>query len=1095
MSRSLSTLLVFLILLCLRTAILPQQLNFTQLGTDQGLSQSSVRAIIQDQHGFMWFGTEDGLNRYDGYTFKVYRSSPTNPQSLCSNWINRLMEDESGLIWIGTPNGLSVLNPETEQFFSFFASASDSTSLTSSLITALFQDNQSNIFVGTNNGLNRLNPSSTPRSEWKFEPFPNSDSFNTTGPKGGIIQSICEDAFGRIWFSAQQRDVETSLDTGALNSFNPSDRSFKQYYHQPENSNSLSSSAVKSVFFDSFGTLWVGTVEGGLNRIHFDENGTFHKVRRFLADTGDPSSIPHKYINKITQDKNETIWVATYDGIARFLPKTQSFQSFRYDAKNSTSIAAPHVLDLMADQWNNLWITTGTGLSIHFPRTKKFRNYLPDKENTNTIINGDIFGMLEDSDGEVWCASYGSGLSRIIPQSGGKEKVVSYSTSSHNTSILPTNHLLDIKQAPDNTIWLATFGGLLKISKKSGSDKILLDRFLPTDDIKTSLSSPYFLTTNLHSANGFIAKTYRSGIDRISFNNKTLVASNIAFIGLEEVDSLKILPESTTDNRGEAWIITPARLFFVKDIMATEPTSTPVVFDNIKWRQILAQDIKSIFRSEANTLWLGTTNGLAKATFSDDPGTGNVDTLHATVRFFTDREGLPNNTIYAIESDNKGNLWMSTNKGLSKFSPIENTFRNFDVSDGLFGNEFNEQSVTKGHDGTLYFAGIKGFVKFHPDSITDNPHAPPVKITRLQIMNNTVAFDPAGESYLKQPIETTKELTLSHRDYYVTLEFSALNFNSPEKNQYEYKLEGFHDEWIHLGHQRQATFTNLNSGTYIFRVRGSNNDGVWSSEETTLKIRVLPPPWKSWWAYTAYLLLAVALLFVYTRSHRKKLDAEVEVKLKIAEAKREERERVRKRTSQDFHDEAGNRLTRINLISEVASQKYGKNKELQEYLEKIKQNTRELSSGMRDFLWTLDTEKDTLLDLVERLESFGNAMFQYTDTRFLVEARRQTFNEVGLPMELQRSILLIFKEAMNNVLKYAAASVVSLTIKSEEAAIFIELSDDGKGFELPASGDGYGIKNMTARAKKINGSFSLQTNEGQGTKITLILSLPQSDKT
>jgi signal transduction histidine kinase len=336
----------------------------------------------------------------------------------------------------------------------------------------------------------------------------------------------------------------------------------------------------------------------------------------------------------------------------------------------------------------------------------------------------------------------------------------------------------------------------------------------------------------------------------------------------------------------------------------------------------------------------------------------------------------------------------------------------------------------------------------------------------------------------------TESIELSYNQNVMTFEFSALNYILPEKNQYSYIMEGFDCGWINAGSARSVTYTNLDPGKYTFRVRGSNNDGLWNHEGTLIKLYISPPPWQSWYAYLAYVGLFFAGIFLFVRYRIKSATRELETQTRIERAKLEEREEVRKKSSADFHDEAGNKLTKINLFTELAKSEAENNPLLKEYLAKIEENTKELSSGMRDFIWVLDPAKDSLYDTINRLKDFGNSMFDYTEIRFQVSGLTPGMKNIILPMEVRRALMLIFKEAMNNCLKYSEANCVEMNVSAENKFLKLSFKDDGKGFNMEEESIGYGLNNMRERAGKINCSIEISSEVNKGTIITLKGNIP-----
>jgi signal transduction histidine kinase len=506
------------------------------------------------------------------------------------------------------------------------------------------------------------------------------------------------------------------------------------------------------------------------------------------------------------------------------------------------------------------------------------------------------------------------------------------------------------------------------------------------------------------------------------------------------------------DSKGNLWIGTPTGGL---NILNKEKEEFLYIKRDEENLNSLSNDIiLSIFEDDDNRLWIGTSGGLNKLqTNLEENMFDKIKDSSITISFerFGKTQGLPNEVIYGILQDDKNYLWFGTNKGLVKFNPSSDNpvIKVFDIKDGLQNNEFNQNSFFKNVKGEMYFGGVGGLNIFHPDSIKLNTNIAHVRFTDFKLFNSSVPLQTqtAEEIFtLNKSIHTLSNIELAYNQDVITFEFAGLNFFSPEKNSYAYLLEGFDNGWVYAGNRRDVTYTNLDPGEYIFHVKAANNDGYWNEESTSIILNISPPPWLSWYAYLFYAGLFITFLFVYVRIRVKIVTRELETQAKIERARIEEREEVRKKSSADFHDEAGNKLTKISLFTELA--KAEATPALLNYLYKIEENTKEISSGMRDFIWVLDPSKDSLFDTVSRLKDFGSSMFDYTDIRFNVIGLNDEMKKVVLPMECRRAILLIFKEAMNNCIKYSSAKSVELQISVNHKVLDISLKDDGKGFEI-----------------------------------------------
>jgi signal transduction histidine kinase/streptogramin lyase len=493
--------------------------------------------------------------------------------------------------------------------------------------------------------------------------------------------------------------------------------------------------------------------------------------------------------------------------------------------------------------------------------------------------------------------------------------------------------------------------------------------------------------------------------------------------------------------------------------------------------------ILSIYQDRAGNLWFGTYSG----------GLNKFNRETEQFTFFTERDGLANNMIFGILEDKKGNLWLSTNKGISKFNPSKKSFRNYDVYDGLQANEFNPGAYCLRRDGEMFFGGVNGINSFFPDSVKDNTYLPPVVITSFSI------FDTPNPQILNRAIFKNEPVRLSYRENFITIEFAALDYSNPRKNHYAYMLEGVNEGWIDCGTRRFASFTNLEPGDYLFRVKGSNNDGLWNQEGTFIRIIITPPFWKTWWFY----LIAGAVVVVTIISlHGYRLRHKIKRLMELEQVRTQENERVRAKAAHDFHDELGHRLTKINLFSELAKRNVSNSSaEIVDYLNRIGETAKGLSGGMRDFIWTLDPEKDTLYEVAIRLKDFGDELFDKSGIAFRLEGLSREMENVRLSMDWRRHITLIFKEAMNNVLKHSRGQNATLRVKLERNYLVITLEDDGKGLpeslisesqhgSIEIDSPGNGLNNMQFRAQKIQGGINFLTNGSKGTIVKFSGEIP-----
>ncbi len=537
------------------------------------------------------------------------------------------------------------------------------------------------------------------------------------------------------------------------------------------------------------------------------------------------------------------------------------------------------------------------------------------------------------------------------------------------------------------------------------------------------------------------------------------------------------------DHYGQLWIGT---FNGISKLVSAEGAG---VFENYLHRP---GDSTSLSNNYVNQLFLDSTGRLWAATRS---GLNYIEQRSAeapaTFRSFGPDDGLPSEAVQSITEDQRGRLWLGTAGGLAMFSPeiaLGNTgappvLKCYDYRDGLQGNEFNERAALRGPDGRLYFGGIHGLNIFNPENLWENPYVPPLVFTEFRLFNEVVQPGAGKENPLKKPITYTPSLLLRHWQNVIGFRFAALSYSQPEKNSYAYRMEGFDEGWIFSGNDNSATYTNLAPGHYRFLVKAANSDGLWNEEPIALELRILPPPWLSWWAYTLYTLAAGSLLYsIYHFRLRQKL--------RIQQARFEEREQLRRQNAADFHDELGHRLTKIALFLELADRRKSEPATLSTYLAKVRHQAGGLSAGIRDLIWTLDPEADSLLQTLLRLREFGDGLFERSGIGFSAAGIEERFAGIRLEANVRKHLLLLFKEAMHNCLKYSQAANCKLEVEVKQDKLNIKLTDDGRGFDPEKVKKGYGLRNMQERAANTSGELAILSQPGQGASIVLRANIP-----
>jgi signal transduction histidine kinase/ligand-binding sensor domain-containing protein/DNA-binding response OmpR family regulator len=883
------------------------------LTVEEGLSHNWVRSIIKDSQGFMWFGTFNGLNRYDGKNFKIYRVNTGN--NLSDNFIESLAEDQDGNIWVGTfSGGLNLFNRQTEQFTTFRNDPANSTSISGNKIYAIFADKQKRLWIGTDAGLDLFDYQT---KTFKHYQHTKDNEFSISG---GLVSTIFQDHSGRLWVGTNK----------GLNIFDPDKNQFKKYFQSDTDKNSLSHNYVKSIFEDKYGNMWIGTWGGGLNL--FDR-------------------------------------------------EAQTFEHFQFNPNQPDGLNNNGIMWLGGDQEGDIYIgTEGGGLNIFNVQTRKFTHYVPSLGNPNGIKSNSIHTLFyDDESGILWLGSYNEGVNFF---SRWKKPFVHYTARENGLS---DNHITCIAEDNDGNLWVGTDGGGVNfINERSGVYRY----YTHEEKNDKSLSSDAVLSILCDSKNNIWIGTFNGGLDLLnrstnSFTHYRYKPNDPNELGGEHVSAIY------EDKRGNIWVGTfTGGLHLFRNgkftLYKNDPANPNSILDNFiigiyedKKGGLLIQTGKGLevfdYRTQSferfnkafnmnfdvpiavledhhGNLWLGSQEmGLFKIT---RPGN--------KVRLYTDKDGLPSNSVSGILEDNTGNLWISTLKGLCRFDNATNNtdesnqFHVYSVEDGLQGTEFKAGAFCKKKNGSLVFGGQNGFNVFDPLAIKDNPFIPPVKITGFKVFNKDVNF---GETeLLKKPISELESLTLTHRESVFTIEFSALNYMLSQKNQYAYMLEGFDKEWNFVGNQSNATYTNLDAGDYTFKVKAANNDGVWNQTGTAIRITVLPPWWSSVWFRLLLFTLVVggAISFYKYRTYQ------------LKRGKKELEHQVRLRTSalQEASTIIEERHEEIQIQNESLLQK---NNELEKQASEIKRMAEEIKTlnevKMR-FFTNISHELRTPLNLI-----------------------------------------------------------------------------------------------------------------------------------
>lgn len=1041
--------------------------QFRHLNINNGLSQNSVQCILQDKNGFMWFGTQDGLNRYDGYSFRLFKNDNSDKNSLTNNYILKLYEDSDGIIWIGTfGGGLNSFDPVSEKFTSLINIAGDNNSLSSNRIFSIAEFPKGILWVGTNDGLNRLE-----KSSGKIQRFfcTNNNSDATTG---NFIGSICNSGNEFIWFSGDD----------GLKRFNVKDFTLSHFTRSPF-SGAENLGSIYSIDNIS-GKLFV-SCEAGIMVINTENETDTMMLKSSDVFTGDIKPVFVKCI----QTNEDNYWIGTGNGLIHFDKAMNSKSIFTNYPLNEHSLINNSILSLYKSADGVIWIGTRNGLDVLYNNYSDFGSfvYIADEKN---LSHKSVNAVAEDDFGNLWICTV-EGLNFYNKE----ENSFSVFKKGSVNSSLTSSYFLSVSKTKNGSVWAGTRNGGLYRFDITGKNEFKMKKIQP-DGLDMKSTSIHFICED------------KSGIIWLGTAREGLLRYEPA------VNKIKQYLKGTEgDKPGHPYVFTIMEDSFGNLWLGTASGGLNL-FDRKNEKFIYFQNdrnkpgsisnniILSLHEDLNHNLWVGTSGGLNKlniplqSNFYETIKRGEIDIKTVAFTNYGMKSGLPNEVIYGIQEDRSGNFWLSTNKGLAQFNPFGGkNIKTYDSKDGLLNNEYNQNGYYHSKNGEMYFGGVNGLNYFNPEKITINRYIPPVRITGFRLYYDNILTGVVNKHglTLNTAVHEIDELELEYHHKVLTFDYAAFGYAGSEKIRYMYKMEGFDKDWIEAGNIRAATYTNLDAGNYVFKVKAANSDGFWNDEGASLKIYIPPPPWLSWYAYLFYIIIFLLLTYIFIRGRIRTATRELEVKARIEKAKVEERENFRKEASRDFHDESGNRITRINLFTELAKLQAEDKPQLKEYLNKIEKNSLELSAGLRDFIWSVDPEKDSLFDILIRLKDFGFSMFSDSNILFRTEGLNPEFNTVKLPIQVKRSIILIFKEAMNNTLKYSGAGNVCLNVFLNNKKLKISLQDNGKGFDIknPDNQKGYGLSNMKARAEKVGGKLSVTSAASGGSNVTFICDIQQ----
>jgi signal transduction histidine kinase/ligand-binding sensor domain-containing protein len=1017
-----------------------RHLKFSHLTANDGLSQGYVTAILQDRHGFMWFATRDGLNRYDGNAFVVYKNIPNDPSSLSSNFLQDVIEDDNGYLWIATNTGVNRFDPTMERCTRYLHDVNNADGIGSAYVTSIARDSGGYLWFGTvDSGLDRFDPRSG-----RFIHYRN----DSNGKFVGRITKVIGGRQGGIWFVGERGLFHLNPQTGEIT-------------RPPAIPYGLTG---ESLYEDEAGELWVLADSPIVGLVKYDPKAKRTATYPLLAAVPASTAYGGSTNGNLIADGQSGLWVPSGLGLSYFDRRTEKFTyRLEHDETDPDSLDSNAIMSIYQDMGGVLWVgTENAGLNILNFQQEHFGLYRHRPGDPNSLSSGRVKAIYSEPNGVVWVGFFPRALDRLDRKRG---KITHYFPSGHDEDALAEGaNVDDIYKDAAGYLWVGGGGsGLDRLDERTGRFKHYRHE---ANDPHSLISDNVLGIYGDRNGHMWVAQQY--GISR--FDPATDGFANYQFDPENPASLANWVSVMYQDRFGTLWLGTfGGALIRFDDKAKRFAAYTPDSHDPHK---LNGGGLNSIHEDRTGTLWVGSFDGLYR-----------FNRQNGTFTRYTESQGLPSSTIRCIREDRVGKLWLSTQKGLSQFDPLRGTFRNYDASDGLQSNEFST-GCFQSSDGEMFFGGSNGFNAFFPENIRDNSFVPPVMITSFKIFNQTVSI--GAQSVLKKAVPYVDSLTLSYRDNIFSFEFAALSYANSHKNRYRYRLEGLEPGWNEVGSkQRLATYTNLDPGKYVFRVQGSNGDGVWNEEGVSLPILISPPWWKTNWFRTTRAAMLLALLWVAYQLRVRHLHHEFEMTL-------ETRVSERTRIARDLHDTLlqsfHGLLLRFQTVFLLLPERPIEAKEkLQSAIEQAAGAITEGRDAVQGLRASTVERNDLALAIRTLGEELENDSNNHRPATFRVAVEGQARN---LHPILRDEIYKIAAEALRNAFHHAQAKHVEVEVHYDDDQFRLRVRDDGKGMDpalLSSHGlEGhYGLRGMRERATLIQGKLVVWSELDAGTEVEL----------
>lgn len=1024
--------LVCILFTCNSVRAQVEPLRFDNYTLENGLSNNIAHCIYQDSKGWIWIGTSQGLNRFDGYKFTNYKNKPNDPNSLSGSLVRCIFEDKNGDLWIGIENGgLNKFNRDRENF-TRYASIDNFASLFGNWVTTIAQDKAGNLWIGTEKGLVEMDPA-TGKVLSFFTQDPNGTSLSHNN-----VRVLRFDKGGNLWI-------------GTFDGLDVLDISRKNFQHIPLPYGNKTKDEIIRIYEDYDGQFWIGTYNCGI----FIVNTETKKVHHLDLDPGNERSLTVRAINR---DNQGIYWIGTRGGLYLYSREQKTFSRLQHDVREPGSITHSSVIDIFKDRKGDFWIGTRGGVSYLAKEKQIFRNYTALPNDNKYLNDNEIYAFWMDKTGNIWIGTERGGVNILNRKTGVFHYMLHEPNNSNSISKNCIKAFLDDKAG---NIWIGTFlGGIDVLNLKSGR----MTHYSHSDNNPESLIDNRIWSLFQDKDGNIWVGTFK-GLDRYDTISKKFTH----FVHVSGNQSIYWINEDDSQN---LWMGGEEEL---------------VIYDSRSNKiNRYKEHSRSFCKDSKGRIWITT---LDKGLALYNKGKGNF-------KFYDESNGLANNQALCVMEDNTGKLWISTANGLSRFDPDKEMFHNFDKEDGLQNNQFSYGACYKSESGELLFGGIEGFNILNPLNIRENTYIPSIVFTDLRVFNRSVPISSDGKGILKTSISEAKEIELPYSQNVFTIDFAALNFAKSNKNKYEYILQGFEKNWNESGNQHSATYTNLNPGDYMLKVKASNSDYAFNSKEVELRIKILPPFWKTWWFKLFVLIFIFFVMFsiIVFLTNRTRLKHEL-VFERLRSNKMHELDMIKLRFFTNISHEIRTPLTLIlGPLEKMLGSDISKH-EMKNYLAIMHRNAKQLLKLINQLLDYRKLEAGNLKIELTRADLTGFVKeIVHTFENMAVEKGitlkfNSNENEVMVWFDADK-IEKIINNLVSNALKFTAKEgtvwVNLVSIKSE-TEITEESKNNQQWFEITVRDTGIGIP--VSNLNKIFNRFFQGADPGNNTGTGIGLAL------